>query len=324
MKAVIPVAGIGMRLRPHTFTVPKALLNVAGKPILGHIMDSLLEMGVEELIPIIGYKGGLIRSYLDENYDIPITYVVQKEQKGIAHAVSMTREHADDSALVIMLGDTIIKTDFRSIPLAGEAVLGVHRVEDPRRFGVCQVENGIITSIVEKPDEPLSDLALIGLYYFENSAGLYEACAEIIEKDIRTKGEYQITDALQMMIERGVEFKPYEIDGWFDCGKVETLLETNRVLLDDMEPKDGREGSIVVQPCYIDAESVIENSIIGPYVTVAKGSEIRHSIIENSILNEGAKLENVILSESVVGAYAEVRGRGSSLNVSDHSQIDYR
>lgn len=323
MKAVIPVAGIGKRLRPHTFTLPKALLNVAGKPILGHIIDSLIEMGVEQLIPIIGYKGDLIREYMDETYDIPIDYVVQKEQKGIAHAVSLTREFADESELIIILGDTIIKTDFAKIPDAGEAVLGVHEVSDPRRFGVCEVEKGVITSIVEKPDEPSSSLALIGLYYFKDSRGLYEACAEIIEKDITTKGEYQITDALGKMIENGVQFKPYKIDGWFDCGKVETLLETNRVLLDDMEPMDGREGSIVIQPCYIDKDSTIESSIIGPYVTVAKGSEIRHSIIENSILNEGSRLENVILGESVVGAFAEVKGRVSSLNVSDHSQIDY-
>ncbi len=323
MKAVIPVAGIGKRLRPHTFTVPKALLNVAGKPILGHIIDSLVEMGVEQLIPIIGYKGELIREYMDETYDMPITYVVQEQQKGIAHAVSLTREFADESELIIILGDTIIKTDFAKIPKVGEAVLGIHKVEDPRRFGVCEVENGVITSIVEKPDEPRSNLALIGLYYFKDSRELYEACAEIIEKKITTKGEYQITDALGRMIEGGVQFKPHEIDGWFDCGKVETLLETNRVLLDEMKPNDGREGSIVIQPCYIDKESIIESSIIGPYVTVAKGSEIRHAIVKNSILNEGSRLENVILKESVVGSFAEVKGRSSSLNVSDHSQIDY-
>ena len=323
MKAVLPVAGIGKRLRPHTFTVPKALLNVAGKPILGHIIDSLIGMGVDQLIPIIGYKGELIRKYLDETYDIPIEYVVQEEQKGIAHAVSLTREHADESELIIILGDTIIKTDFTEIPGTGEAVLGVHEVEDPRRFGVCEVEDGIIKNIVEKPDEPRSNLALIGLYYFKDSSKLYEACAEIIEKDITTKGEYQITDALSRMIDGGTEFRPYSIEGWYDCGKVETLLETNRILLDDMDPHDGREGSIVIHPCYIDEDSTIENSIIGPHVTVAKGSEIRHSIIENSILNEGSSIEHVVLKESVVGAFAEVKGRVSSLNVSDHSQIDY-
>ena len=323
MKAVIPVAGIGKRLRPHTFTIPKALLNVAGKPILGHIIDSLIDMGVKELIPIIGYKGDLIREYLDGAYDIPITYVVQEEQKGIAHAVSLTRELADNSELIIILGDTIIRTDFNKIPAAGDCVLGVRDVEDPSRFGICEVEDGTITNIVEKPDEPKSNLALIGLYYFKDSGALFEACQSIIEKDITTKGEYQITDALQLMIKKGTLFTPYHIDGWFDCGKVETLLETNRTLLDEMEPKDGREGSIIIQPCFIAKDSIVANSIIGPYVTIAEKSEVRNCIIENSILNEGSVLENIILRESVVGAYAEVTGRASSLNVSDHSQIDY-
>jgi glucose-1-phosphate thymidylyltransferase len=324
MKAVIPVAGIGKRLRPHTFTIPKALLNVAGKPILGHIVDSLLGMGVTELIPIIGYKGDSIREYLTGNYNVPISFVVQEEQKGIAHAVSLTREFADGSELVIILGDTIIKTDFDMIPKEGEYVLGVKEVEDPKRFGICEVENGLITNIVEKPDTPRGNLAIIGLYYFKNSTPLFESCATLIEKDITTKGEYQITDALQMMIERGTEFHPYRIEGWYDCGKVETLLETNRVLLEDAKTTNHRESSIIIDPCYIDKESDVRNSIIGPYVSVAKGCIVRHSIIENSILNEGSCLKNVILQGSVVGAYAEVTGRSSSFNVSDYSQIDYR
>ena len=324
MKAVIPVAGIGRRLRPHTFTIPKALINVAGKPILGHIVDSLLGMGVTELIPIIGYKGKLIRDYLTGSYDVPISFVVQEEQMGIAHAVSLTREYADRSELIIILGDTVLKTDFKNIPRMGDYVLGVREVSDPQRFGICEVEGGMVKSIIEKPDQPKGNLALIGLYYFNDSVPLYKACSELIEKGITTKGEYQITDALQIMIEGGIEFRPYRIDGWYDCGKVETLLETNRVLLDDMKGDNGREGSIISPPCYIDKDSKVEDSIIGPYVSIAKGCKVRHSIIENSILNEGSVLENVILEGSVIGAYAEVTGRSSSFNVSDYSQIDYR
>ncbi len=324
MKAVIPVAGIGKRLRPHTFTIPKALLNVAGKPILGHIVDGLLKMGVQELIPIIGYMGERIQRYLTDEYKVPLKFVLQEEQRGIAHAVSLTREFADASELIIILGDTIIKTDFEKIPKKGDYVLGVREVPDPQRFGICEVEGGMITKIVEKPDQPKGNLALIGLYYFRDSTPLYEACEKLMNKGIMTKGEYQITDALQIMIDGGTQFYPYRIDGWYDCGKVETLLETNRVLLDGMEPRDGREGSIIIHPCYLDEDSVISNSIIGPYVSVAKGCEIRHSIIENSILNEGSILENVILEGSVVGAYAEVTGNRSSFNVSDYSQISFR
>lgn len=324
MKAIIPVAGIGKRLRPHTLNIPKALLNVAGKPILGHIVDGILSMGVKELIPIIGYKGDLIRQYLFSSYRIPMMFVEQKEQKGIAHAVSLAKSYADGAEVVIVLGDTIIKTDFRRIPAIGEYVLGVHEVSEPRRFGICEVRSGIVRSIVEKPEQPKGNLALIGLYYFSNSKPLFEACSEVLERNITTKGEYQITDALQIMIERGIEFRPYRIEGWYDCGELESLLETNRILLEDYSEQPIREGCIVVPPCYIDRESHTVNSIIGPYVSIAKGCEIKSSIIENSIVNEGSSIENVVLEGSVVGAYAEVRGRKGSVNVSDYSQIDYR
>lgn len=322
MKAVIPVAGIGKRLRPHTFTIPKALLNVAGKPILGHIIDGLIGMGVDELIPVVGYKGELIKDYLKENYGVPVEFVQQEEQKGIAHAVYLTRDRADASELIVVLGDTIIKTDFEEIPKAGEFVLGVREVSDPGRFGICEVEDGKISRITEKPDVPKSNLAIVGLYYFRDSTPLFEACGELINKKIMTKGEFQITDALQLMIDRGLEFTPYRIDGWYDCGKVETLLETNRVLLEDSEIICERDGSIVIPPCYLDENSHVEGSIIGPYVSVAKGCEIRHSIIENSILNEGSEIENVILEGSVIGAFAQVTGRKRNFNVSDFSQID--
>jgi len=324
MKAIIPVAGIGKRLRPHTLNIPKALLNVAGKPILGHIVDSLLGMGVKELIPIVGYKGDLIREYLTAAYKVPITFVEQTEQKGIAHAVSLAREHADNAELIIILGDTIIKTDFGRIPTAGPYVLGVREVADPQRFGICEVDRGIVRKIVEKPEHPKGNLALIGLYYFKDSAPLFKACGDVIDKNIMTKGEYQITDALQLMIDRGTQFRPFHIDGWYDCGKVETLLETNRILLEESKMGGKADGCIIIPPCYIDRGSSIVNSIIGPYVSVAKGCAIRNSIIENSILNEESSIENVILEGSVVGAFAEVTGRKGSVNVSDYSQIDYR
>jgi len=324
MKAIIPVAGIGKRLRPQTLNIPKALLNVAGKPILGHIVDSLLGMGVTELIPVIGYKGELIREYLTGVYDVPIRFVEQTEQKGIAHAVSLAREYADGAELIIILGDTIIKTDFKGIPKEGNWVLGVREVPDPERFGICEVEGGIIRRIVEKPEHPAGNLALIGLYYFRDSTPLFQACRDVIDANIMTKGEYQITDALQLMIERGTEFRPYRIDGWYDCGRVDTLLETNRILLEDSKTSGTCDGCIIIPPCYIDAGSAIVSSIIGPFVSVAKGCEIRNSIIENSILNEGSSIENVVLEGSVVGAYAEVAGRKGSVNVSDYSQIDYR
>ena len=322
MKAVIPVAGIGKRLRPHTHTGPKALVTVAGKPILGHIIDSLVDMGVTELVPIVGYKGDQITEYLTGTYDLKIDIVHQKEQKGIAHAVDLTREHADNSELIIILGDTIIDTDFTKIPEAGDYVLGVREVEDPRRFGICEVDGGVITSIVEKPDDPKGNLAIVGLYYFKDSAPLYKACRSVIDGDIRTKGEYQITDALALMIDGGTKFVPYEIDGWYDCGKVETLLETNRVLLEGVTNGAHGSNSVIIPPCFIDPGSTIENSIVGPYVSVAGGCTIKDSVVKNSILNEGSSLSNVVLEASVIGAGAQVTRSSSNLNISDDSQVD--
>lgn len=322
MKAVIPAAGIGKRLRPHTYSVPKALLTVAGKPILGHIIDNLMEMGIDQLIPIIGYQGDHIRDYLKETYSIPMNFVVQEQQRGIAHAVSMTRELADNAELVIILGDTIIDADFVNIPSAGEYVLGVHEVKDPQRFGICEVENNVIKSIVEKPDQPKGNLALIGVYYLKNSAPLYQACDELIRKGITTKGEFQITDALQMMVEKGIEFRPYTIGGWYDCGTVDTLLETNRVLLDEIGGEREGEDVIIIEPCYISEDCKIENSVIGPHVTVAQGCEISSSVVKNSIINRGASLKNVVLDSSVVGSYTEVNGHLGKLNVGDHSRVE--
>ncbi len=322
MKAVIPVAGIGKRLRPLTYTIPKALVTVAGKPILGHIVDSLVGMGVNELIPIIGYKGEAIKDYLVGAYDMPIHFVVQKEQKGIAHAVSLTRKYADDSELIIILGDTILDADFKKIPEAGDYVLGVREVDDPKRFGICEVEDGKITSIVEKPDNPKGNLALVGLYYFRDSSALFEACHKVIKNNIMTKGEYQITDALAAMIADGIPFVPYGIDNWFDCGKVETLLQTNRILLDRSGGDSGGKNTVIIPPVFIGAESVLENSVIGPYVTVAAGCEVKNSVIENSILDKGSTVSNSVLEGSVIGSGAVIVGKRTSLNIGDDCFVD--
>ena len=320
MKAVIPAAGIGKRLRPHTYTKPKALVTVAGRPMLGHIIDSLIDMGVDELIPIIGYKGEMIRDYIDKRYDIRSNFVVQEEQKGIAHAVSLTREFADDSEVIIILGDTIIEADFNAIPGEGDYVLGVREVDNPGRFGIVEEEGGVVRGIEEKPDQPKSNLAIVGLYYLKNSSSLFEACDEIIRKDIKTKGEYQITDALGLMIEQGTRFIPYRIEDWYDCGKIETLLETNRVLLDrDGSSGTAGEGSVVIPPCQIADDCVIERSVVGPYVSVSEGCRIRASVIDNSIIEEGSRVSDSVISRSVLGRNTSVDGVRSSLNISDNS-----
>jgi glucose-1-phosphate thymidylyltransferase len=327
LKAIIPAAGIGTRLRPHTYTLPKALLYVAGKPIISHILDDVVPLGMSSIVLIVGYKGDLIEEYVRNHYpDLSVEIVLQRERMGIGHAVHLTRELADTGeALLIILGDTILKSNLRELVRSKTNVLGVKEVSDPRRFGVCEVSNGEITRLVEKPQDPTSNLALVGLYYLLNSNGLFEALREEIEGGIMNHGEYQITDALQMMIDKGEKFVPYTIDEWFDCGKPEAMLETNRKLLEDADEKPPQiDGSIVVPPVSISPGAEIIGSIVGPYVSIAEGVVVRNSIVKDSVLSEGATVADTLLEASLVGARAVIRGGFQQVDVGDSSEITFK
>jgi glucose-1-phosphate thymidylyltransferase len=324
MKAVIPVAGVGTRLRPHTHTVPKALLYVAGKPILGHIIDMVSTLDVEEIVLVVGYMREKIEAYVEKNYDLPIRAVLQEEPKGLGHAVYVTREAVGEGTpLLVILGDTIFDLDFSPIVQGGQNLIGVREVEDPRRFGVVKTEGSRITGFVEKPDKPPSNLAIVGLYHFTDGGHLYAALDEVVRKNITTKGEYQLTDALQIMLEGGQEMSCLHIEGWFDCGNRETLLETNRYLLDRVGKPFDAKGSIIIPPVSIDPSATVENSIVGPYTSVAEGAVIRSSIVQNSILGEGATVENTSLEDSLIGDNALVRDSCRKLNVGDSSEVDW-
>jgi len=324
LKAIIPAAGIGTRLRPHTYSLPKALLFVAGKPIICHILDDVLALDPAGVIMIVGYKGELVRSYIEEHYPkAPIEYVYQEERKGIGHAIRLTENTANaGEPLLIVLGDTIIKTDLNAVVGMEHNILGVKSVEDPRRFGVVVLENGRIVRMVEKPKEPPSNLAVVGLYYIRDSRLLFECLNMQIEKDLRRLGEYQITDALQMMIESGAEFRPFTIDEWFDCGKKEAMLETNRRLLDEHGGAPGIEGSIILPPVAISPRATIRGSIVGPYVSIADNASVERSIIRDSILDEGARVRDCLLEGSLIGSKAVVDGAFQSLNIGDSSEVN--
>lgn len=323
MKAIIPAAGIGTRLRPHTYTLPKALLYVAGRPIISHILDDVIGLGVSSVVLIVGYKGELIEEYVKAEYkDLDATFVYQAERLGIGHAINMTREAANTGEpLLTILGDTIVRSDLKSITGAATNVLGVKEVEDPRRFGVCELDGRRITRLVEKPKDPPSNMALVGLYYIKDSSLLFEILQEQIDKDIREHGEYQITTALQMMIDRGAEFEIFEIDEWFDCGKPEALLETNRRLLEGVHEAPAAEGSIVIPPVSIAPSVKIVNSIVGPFVSIAADSVVENSIIKDSVLDRGADVNNCLLDGSIIGSHALVRGGFQNLNIGDSSEV---
>lgn len=321
MRAIIPVAGVGSRLRPHTYTLPKVLLNVAGKPILGHILDTMLEEGITAATFIVGYMGDLVEEYVRQNYDFDVEFVEQESREGLGHAIWLAREALGDEPVLIILGDTIFDVDLRPILTDEYSSLGVKFVEDPRRFGVVETKGKFVEQLVEKPENPRTNLAIVGLYYIRTPRLLAECLEEIVREDRRTRGEYQLTDALQMMIDRGEKFTTFNVDGWFDCGKPETLLATNRHLLSRRPLERRISGVVVNSPVYIAPTAIVENAIIGPYATIADGAVVRDAIITDSIIGEGAAVEKAILNESIVGNDAKVRGESRQINIGASSEL---
>lgn len=330
MKAIIPLAGIGSRLKPHTRTQPKSLIPLAGKPILGHIMDRLAEAGVSEFVFVIGYLGDRIEQYIRENYgQYQSTFVIQTLGKGIGHAIWLAREEfVDGHSMVIVLGDTIFEADLKSAFSKGGNALGVKKVEDPRQFGVAELnDNGLIRRLSEKPVIPKSNLALVGLYFIEQTKELFDCLEYNIQNEIRTHNEYHLTDALQCMIDKGTEFHTFPVDTWFDCGKKDIILQTNKNLLkqvDQAQFKFFDNNNIIVPPVHIAATAKIENSIIGPDVCIGDGAIISRSVVKNSIIGQGAELTNAILEDSLVGGDSILVGSASSLNIGDNAEINLR
>ncbi|MGA2298946.1 MAG: sugar phosphate nucleotidyltransferase [FCB group bacterium] len=324
MRAIIPVAGVGTRLRPHTYTLPKVLLNVAGKPILGHILDALIAQGVKKATIVSGYMRKLVEEYVRKNYKIDVTFTKQKESLGLGHAIWVARETFDSEPLMIILGDTIFDVDLSLATKSKISSIGVKEVSDPRRFGVVALDKkNIITQFVEKPEKPVSNLAIVGLYYIANPDLLSQCLNEIISKDIKTAGEYQLTDALQMMLKRGEKFSTFPVEGWFDCGKPETLLNTNRYLLEKAKQTKTYKGAVIVPPVFIASNAIIEHSVIGPFTTVADGASVIDSVVRDSIISDGASVTSSLLENSIIGNNAYVRGNFNRLNVGNSSEINY-
>ena len=322
MHAIIPVAGVGTRLRPHTHTLPKVLLNVAGKPILGHILDKLLEEGVTSATIIVGYYGELVEEYVRANYSFDVTFVEQAVREGLGHSVYLARETFGETPLLIILGDTIFNVDLRPVLASEYSTLGVKTVEDPRRFGVVEMNGEFVEHLVEKPEVPKTNLAIVGLYFIKNPALLSDCLAELVDNDRRTRGEFQLTDALQMMIDRGEKFSTFPVESWYDCGKPETLLETNRHLLDRVTAKaEEIPGVVINHPVSIDPSAQISNAIIGPHATIARGAVVSDSIVSDSIVGEQATIEGSVLTASIIGNDAQVHGKSSHLNIGAHSEI---
>ena len=321
MNIVIPVAGEGTRLRPHTHAVPKSLLYVAGKPILGHIFDSLKDLDISNFVIVLGAKADAIIDFCNK-YPRDFKYVLQERRLGLGHAIYLGAHDLEGPTLAL-LGDTIIDVDYSHFTRVKDNVLAVKEVDDPKRFGIVEVEGEDVIDLVEKPNDPRSNLAIVGLYYFKDVTRVVKAVDHIMQKEIKTRNEYQLTDALKFMLDKGEKFKISKIENWYDCGTAASLIETNRHLLKKTHHYKKREGSIILPPVYIADSATINESIIGPNVSVGEDVTIDNSIVKNSIVNNGAKVENALLVESIIGAKASVKSGYKRLSVSDSSVVEY-
>lgn len=325
MKAVILLAGLGTRLRPHTYSRPKPLVNVAGKPVLAHILDGMSDLHFEEIIFIVGYLGDQIEKYVKESYPHLVSrFVTQDEMRGQAHAINLARPYIDQDVLVIF-GDTIWETDWTRLQrVESDGLIYCHEVDDPRRFGVVTLENGFVTRFVEKPQTPISNLAVVGVYYFKAWQKLMQAIQDILELNIQTKGEFYLADAMQRMIEQGARLEAERISVWEDCGTREAILQTNRYLLGKNGKRVGdAEASHIIPPVYIADGAQVRRSIVGPNVSISKGAIIEDSILRDCIISEDAQVQSAMIEWSLVGSNARVRGAFEKLNVGDSSEIGF-
>ncbi len=320
MNVIIPVAGEGTRLRPHTHAVPKSLLYVAGKPILGHILDSLEGLKIDNFVIVLGARGEAIIDFCN-TYPHDFKYVLQEKRLGLGHAIFLGAQALEGPTLVL-LGDTIIDVDYLKFCKGNFSMLAVKEVEEPERFGIVEVVNDTVVDLAEKPKQPKSNLAIVGLYYFHDISKVASAVDHIMEKGIKTKNEYQLTDALKHMLEKGEKIKVQRVENWYDCGTVEALIETNRYLLKKTQYFKKRGDNIVLPPVFVADSADISNAIIGPYVSIGEHVAIRNSIVRDSIINRGATVENALLTESIIGENAFVKGGYKRLNVSESSVVE--
>ncbi len=330
MKAIIPVAGAGTKLRPLTYTQPKALIPIAGKTILGVIIDQLLDAGVTEFVFVIGYLGEKIQRYIDKAYpNLTYTTVTQNDRRGTGHAIWLTRDAVNDDEVMIVLGDTVCDYNVKEILNSDLSQIGVRKVDDPRSFGVAELnDEDMVIRMVEKPLIPKSNMAMVGIYYIKETAAMFAALDAHLHNTADENGEYHLTNALQHMVEGGLKMHAFRVNNWFDCGKKESLLSTNATLLRKMEEEHPEkqqqeyDTTVIIHPVSIAEGCVIRHSIIGPNVTIGEHTKVESSIIKDSIIGSYAELQQVVLTSSIIGNDAFVRGLNQSLNIGDNTEID--
>ena len=335
MKIIVPMAGMGKRMRPHTLTVPKPLIPVAGKPIVQKIIEDLEEVcgeGIEEVAFIIHPSFGKVVEEkliaVAAKLGAKGTIHYQTEALGTAHAIMCAKDALDGNVLIVF-ADTLFKAGFK-LDRNKDGIIWVQQIEDPSQFGVVKLDNnGVITDFVEKPTEFVSDLAIIGIYYFKDGANLRNELQYLLDNDIKEKGEYQLTNALENMKAKGLKFEPGKVQEWLDCGNKNSTVYTNSRVLQHMHD-DGVNmvdatasivNSHIIQPCLIGKDVVIKNAIVGPYASIAEGCVIENSVVENCIIQNNTKIKYAVINNAMIGSYVVYQGEQKDLSIGDYTTV---
>jgi glucose-1-phosphate thymidylyltransferase len=324
VKVIIPLAGKGTRLRPHTHITPKPMLKVAGKPVMAYILEDLERLGnVEQIVYITGHLKEKVEEYVRTAFRIPSVFIEQKIQDGTAGAIGLARDYVDQPVLIIFV-DTIFDADLSIIDRTdADGIIWVKEVEDYQRFGVVVTDaDDNMTQIVEKPSAPISKRANIGLYYIRNWKLLFEGIDHVLTQPTN-KGEYYLTDAFQYMIDHGAKIRVVDVEGWYDAGKVDTLLETNQTMLGKGHARrpQSAEGCTIVDPVYIEDGVVLKDSSVGPNVSLGRGTVVENSELRHTIVGSDARIAGSKLHDSLVGDGAIVDGVTGTVTISDHSEV---
>lgn len=337
MKIIVPMAGIGSRLRPHTLTTPKPLTLIAGKPIVQRLVEDIagvVNQEIEEIAFIIGpvakgFPGDTQERLLKIAADLNTkgSVYIQEQALGTAHAIQCAKD-ALDGPCVVAFADTLFKADF-TLDQNTDGAIWVKQVEDPSAFGVVKLKDGIITDFVEKPSEFVSDLAIIGIYYFKEGSVVRDEIQYLLDNDIKENGEYQLTNVLETMKSNGHKFVPGKVNEWMDCGNKNVTVQTNSKVL-ELTYKDGEnmvspdvsiENSTIIEPCYIGKNVVLKNTTIGPYVSLGENSIIENSTIKNSLIQSNVLISNTNLDNAMIGHHSKYNGKFISVSIGDYSEL---
>jgi glucose-1-phosphate thymidylyltransferase len=326
MKVIMPVAGKGTRLRPHTHLVPKPMLRIAGRPVIDYVMADLQTLGnVEQIIYVTGHLKEKVEQFAREQTPFPSVFVEQKEQRGTADAVALARPYVDQPVMIVFV-DTIFDADFSVVKRTdADGIIWVKEVEDYQRFGVVVTDaQGHMTKIIEKPSQPISKRANIGLYYIKNWRLLFEGIDHVM-KQPPNKGEYYLTDAFQYMIDKGAKIRVEDVEGWYDAGKIDTLLETNQTILEKRKaarkPANLDRSARIVEPVYIEEGATVKDSTVGPNVSIGAGTVVEGSTLTHTIVGAKSKIRGATLTNSLVGDEVVLEGVKGEVTVGDHSEV---